>query len=42
MKSVVINPFSINVRLLYALNSSENLQFSDVFRSYRKVTLNMG
>ena len=34
-----INPFSTNVPLLYPLKTSENLQFSDVFRGYRSGTL---
>ena len=35
----MINPFSINVPLLYPLKTSENLRFSDVFRGYRSRTL---
>ena len=31
----VINPFSTNVPLLYALKTSEHLQFSNVFTGYR-------
>ena len=34
----VINPFSTNVSLLYALKTSENLRFSDVFRRYIRGT----
>ena len=33
------NPFLVNVPLLYTLKTSENLQFSDVFRVYRNGTL---
>ena len=33
------NPFSTNVPLLYLLKTSENFQFSDVFRGYRSGTL---
>ena len=32
---VSLNPFSINVPLLYPLKTLENLRFSDVFRGYR-------
>ena len=34
-----INPFSINVPLLYPLITSENRRFPDVFRGYRSGTL---
>ena len=34
-----INPFSINVPLLYPLKTSENRGFSYVFRGYRSGTL---
>ena len=34
----LINPFSANALLLYPLKTSENLQFSDVFREYRSGT----
>ena len=34
-----INPFQTNAPFLYPLKTSENLQFSDVFRGYRKGTL---
>ena len=34
-----LNPFSANVPLLYPLETSENLRFSDVFREYRSGTL---
>ena len=33
------NSYSPNVAFLYPLETSENLQFSDVFRGYRNVTL---
>ena len=33
------NPFLANAPLLYTLQTSENLQFSDVFRVYRNGTL---
>ena len=31
-----INPFDVNSLLLYTLKTSENVSFSDVFRSYGK------
>ena len=34
-----INPFPTNVPILYALKTSENCRFSDVFRGYRSGTL---
>ena len=34
-----VNPFSINVLLLYPLRPSENPWFSDVFRGFRNGTL---
>ena len=34
-----LNQFSTSVPLLYPLKTSENLQFSDVFREYRSGTL---
>ena len=34
-----IKPFSTNVPLLYPLETSQNLRFSDVFRGYRSETL---
>ena len=38
-KSISIHPFSTNVPLLYPPENIKNLQFSDVFRSYRAGTL---
>ena len=35
----IVNPFSTNAPLLYSLKTSENFQFSDVFRGYRSGTL---
>ena len=35
----IYNPFYSNVTFLYTLKKSENLRFFDVFRKYRKVTL---
>ena len=36
---VCINPFPTNVSIMYPLKTSENPQFSDVFRGYRSGTL---
>ena len=33
--SMFINPFHVNLSLLYPLKNSENVWFSDVFREYR-------
>ena len=35
----IINPFQLNAPFLYSLKPSENLWFSDIFRSYRNETL---
>ena len=37
--ATLINPFSINVPFIYPLETSENLRYSDVFRTYRSGTL---
>ena len=36
---MIFNPFSTNFLLLYALKTSENHWFSDVFKGYRGGTL---
>ena len=36
---VCLNPFSTNVSIMYPLKTSENLQFSDIFRGCRSETL---
>ena len=36
---VCINPFPTNVSIMYPQKTSENPQFSDVFRGYRSGTL---
>ena len=41
LNTLEINPFSINVPLLYPLKT-ENRRFSDVFRGYRNETVENG
>ena len=38
---ITVNPLMSSVTFLYPLKTSENCRFSDVFREYKKVTLDI-